>query len=109
MADRKERLETTLPTTLNSFQIVHSTPANEFLTLLQVNLIEWLKDMVGSRRSEEIVDPKLSEKPSLKSLKRALLIALRCVDPDSSKRPKMGHVIHMLEADDVLFREVYSV
>ncbi|XP_058754313.1 probable serine/threonine-protein kinase At1g01540 [Vicia villosa] len=71
----------------------------------EVNLIEWLKDMVGSRRSEEVVDPKLSEKPSLKALKRALLIALRCVDPDSSKRPKMGHVIHMLEADDVLFRE----
>jgi hypothetical protein len=62
--------------------------------------------MVGSRRAEEVVDPKLPEKPSSKALKRALLVALRCVDPDSIKRPKMGHVIHMLEAEDLLFREV---
>ncbi|CAJ2662823.1 unnamed protein product [Trifolium pratense] len=71
----------------------------------EVNLVEWLKNMVGSRKAEEVVDPKLSEKPSSKALKRALLVALRCVDPDSIKRPKMGHVIHMLEAEDLLFRE----
>nr|AFK38528.1 unknown [Medicago truncatula] len=71
----------------------------------EVNLVEWLKNMVGSRRAEEVVDPKISEKPSSKALKRSLLVALRCVDPDSLKRPKMGHVIHMLEADDLLFRE----
>lgn len=70
---------------------------------LQVNLIEWLKTMVGNRKSEEVVDPKLPEMPSSKALKRALLISLRCVDPDATKRPKMGHVIHMLEADDMLF------
>ncbi|KAL2570392.1 hypothetical protein GLYMA_18G237100v4 [Glycine max] len=69
----------------------------------EVNLIEWLKTMVGNRKSEEVVDPKLPEMPSSKALKRALLIALRCVDPDATKRPKMGHVIHMLEADDLLF------
>eukprot|EP00250_Pteridium_aquilinum_P012152 c20537_g1_i3 orf=198-611(+) len=56
--------------------------------------------MVGSRRSEEVADPKMVVKPSARSLKRALLVALRCVDPDASKRPKMGHVVHMLEAAD---------
>ncbi|KAF7826093.1 putative serine/threonine-protein kinase [Senna tora] len=61
--------------------------------------------MVGNRTSEQVVDPKLPEMPSSKALKRALLVALRCVDPDATKRPKMGHVIHMLEADDLLFRE----
>ncbi|XP_061341315.1 probable serine/threonine-protein kinase At1g01540 [Gastrolobium bilobum] len=71
----------------------------------EVNLIEWLKTMVGSRKAEEVVDPKLPEKPSSKALKRALLVSLRCVDPDAAKRPKMGHVIHMLEADDLLFRD----
>ncbi|XP_027334756.1 probable serine/threonine-protein kinase At1g01540 [Abrus precatorius] len=71
----------------------------------EVNLIEWLKTMIGNRKSEEVVDPKLSEKPSPKALKRALLVALRCVDPDAAKRPKMGRVIHMLEADDHLFRD----
>jgi len=35
-----------------------------------------------------------------------LLVSLRCVDPDAAKRPKMGHVIHMLEADEFLFCDV---
>ena len=64
--------------------------------------------MVGSRRSEEVVDPKLPEMPSSKALKRILLVALKCDDPDSQKRPKMGHVIHMLEADDLLIRDVHA-
>ncbi|XP_072955803.1 probable serine/threonine-protein kinase At1g01540 isoform X1 [Typha angustifolia] len=71
----------------------------------EVNLVEWLKNMVAERKSELVVDPKLPEKPSPKALKRALLVALRCVDPDGPKRPKMGHVIHMLEMDDLLFRD----
>lgn len=73
---------------------------------LQVNLVEWLKTMVSDRNSESVLDPNIAEKPSSKVLKRALLVALRCVDPDAQKRPKMGHVIHMLEMDDLLFREV---
>lgn len=72
----------------------------------EVNLVDWMKMMVGSRRSEEVVDPKLKTKPSARALKRALLVALRCVDPDAQKRPKMGHVIYMLEADDFPFRDV---
>eukprot|EP00268_Persea_americana_P021310 TRINITY_DN21269_c0_g1_i1.p1 TRINITY_DN21269_c0_g1~~TRINITY_DN21269_c0_g1_i1.p1 ORF type:complete len:302 (+),score=53.28 TRINITY_DN21269_c0_g1_i1:49-954(+) len=71
----------------------------------EVNLVEWLKTMVSNRNSEAVLDPKIAEKPSPKVLKRALLVALKCVDPDAQKRPKMGHVIHMLEMDDLLFRE----
>ncbi|XP_052192314.1 probable serine/threonine-protein kinase At1g01540 [Diospyros lotus] len=71
----------------------------------EVNLVDWLKTMVGNRKSEDVVDPKLAEMPASKALKRVLLVALRCVDPDASKRPKMGHVIHMLEADDLLVRD----
>ena len=73
---------------------------------VQVILVELLKTMVAERKAEEVVDPKMAEKPSPKTLKRALLVALRCVDPDANKRPKMGHVIHMLEMDDLLFRDV---
>lgn len=72
----------------------------------QVNLVEWLKNMVSNRDYEAVLDPKLPEKPTSKALKKALLVALRCVDPDSQKRPKMGHVIHMLEVDDFPYREV---
>ncbi|XP_009597782.1 putative serine/threonine-protein kinase At1g01540 isoform X1 [Nicotiana tabacum] len=71
----------------------------------ETNLVEWLKMMVGNRKSEEVVDPKLPEMPCSKALKRVLLVALRCVDPDAQKRPKMGHIIHMLEADDLLVRD----
>ncbi|XP_071711296.1 probable serine/threonine-protein kinase At1g01540 [Rutidosis leptorrhynchoides] len=71
----------------------------------EVNLVDWLKSMVTSRNAEGVLDPKLPEKPSSRALKRALLVALRCVDPSAQKRPKMGHVIHMLEADDFPFRD----
>lgn len=69
----------------------------------EVNLVEWLKSMVSSRNAEGVLDPRIQEKPSSRSLKRTLLVALKCVDPDSLKRPKMGHVVHMLEVDDFAF------
>ncbi|CAK9198404.1 unnamed protein product [Sphagnum troendelagicum] len=69
----------------------------------EVNLVDWLKQMVASKRSEEVADPQMKVKPTTRTLKRAILVALRCVDPDAQKRPKMGHVVHMLEADDFPF------
>ncbi|XP_010525978.1 PREDICTED: probable serine/threonine-protein kinase At1g01540 [Tarenaya hassleriana] len=71
----------------------------------EVNLVEWLKRMVTNRCAEGVLDPRMQEKPSSRALKRILLVALRCVDPNAQKRPKMGHVIHMLEADDFPYRE----
>lgn len=71
----------------------------------EVNLVEWLKTMVTNRNTEAVLDPKIQEKPPSRALKRALLVALRCVDPNAQKRPKMSHVIHMLEADDFPFRD----
>ena len=65
-----------------------------------------LKKMVSNRNAEGVLDPKLPEKPSLRALKRALLVALRCTDLNAQKRPKMGHVIHMLEAEDPPNKEV---
>eukprot|EP00249_Psilotum_nudum_P011616 c23277_g3_i2 orf=334-1959(-) len=75
----------------------------------EVNLVDWFKVMVGSRRSEEVVDPNLPHKPAARILKRALLVALRCVDPDSEKRPKMGHVVHLLESEDFPYRDARSM
>ncbi|KAL9248791.1 putative serine/threonine-protein kinase [Drosera capensis] len=71
----------------------------------EVNLIDWLKTMVSSRNAEGVLDPMLPEKPSSRALKRALLVALRCVDPNAQKRPKMGHIVHMLEADEFPYRD----
>ncbi|XP_059648378.1 probable receptor-like protein kinase At5g18500 [Cornus florida] len=66
----------------------------------EVNLVDWLKMMVGSRRSDEVLDPNIETRPSTRALKRGLLTALRCVDPDSDKRPKMSQVVRMLESEE---------
>ncbi|KAH9614224.1 hypothetical protein KSS87_008852 [Heliosperma pusillum] len=72
----------------------------------EVNLVDWLKMMVTNRNPEGVLDPKLPEKPTSRALKKTLLVALRCVDPNAQKRPKMGQVVHMLEADqDSSFRD----
>ncbi|XP_075478381.1 putative receptor-like serine/threonine-protein kinase At4g34500 [Primulina tabacum] len=66
----------------------------------EMNLVEWFKGMVGSRRGEELVDPSIKVPPPSRSLKRLLLVCLRCTDMDAGKRPKMGQIAHMLEADE---------
>lgn len=63
--------------------------------------------MVTNRNPEGILDPKLPEKPASRALKKTLLVALRCVDPNAPKRPKIGQVVHMLETEqESSFREV---
>nr|DAD21669.1 TPA_asm: hypothetical protein HUJ06_023132 [Nelumbo nucifera] len=66
----------------------------------EVNLVEWFRGMVANRREEEVVDPLIEVHPLPRVLKRVLLICLRCIDPDANKRPKMGQVVHMLEAEE---------
>ncbi|KAL2895032.1 hypothetical protein RDABS01_010941 [Bienertia sinuspersici] len=56
----------------------------------EVNLVDWLKTMVGNKRAEEVVDPNMGARPSTRALKRALLTSLRCVDPDFEKTGKDG-------------------
>lgn len=73
-----------------------------------MNLVEWLKKMVANRNPEGVLDPKLTQKPTSRALKRALLVALRCVDPNAQKRPKLGHIVHMLEAEESPFKDVFA-
>ncbi|KAG5558664.1 hypothetical protein RHGRI_008574 [Rhododendron griersonianum] len=77
-------------------------------TETQVYLIDWLKSMIAEKTYDKVVDPKMPHTPSLKELKRILLIALRCVDPDVEIRPRMGDVIHMLEPRDLLLTDISS-
>ncbi|XP_076918583.1 putative receptor-like serine/threonine-protein kinase At4g34500 [Bidens hawaiensis] len=69
-----------------------------------MNLVDWFRGMVASRRGEELLDPKISVQPPSRSLKRVLLVCLRCIDMDANKRPKMGQIVHILEAEDFPFR-----
>ncbi|KAG2327623.1 hypothetical protein Bca52824_010351 [Brassica carinata] len=66
-----------------------------------VYLVDWIKEMVVNHKIVDVLDPDLSEFPTLKELKRIVLIALRCVDPEKEQRPKMGDVIHMLQPYDM--------
>ncbi|XP_026404006.1 probable serine/threonine-protein kinase At1g01540 isoform X1 [Papaver somniferum] len=68
----------------------------------EMSLVDWLKKLIETQRYNDIVDPKLPDIPSSKSLKSVLLLALRCVDPDAQQRPKMGQIVHMLESTDRL-------
>ncbi|XP_041998172.1 probable receptor-like serine/threonine-protein kinase At4g34500 [Salvia splendens] len=70
----------------------------------ETNLIDWFKGMIASHRVEELVDPRISVPPPPRALKRVLLLCLRCTDIDAHKRPKMGQVVHMLEADEFSYR-----
>ncbi|KAI3446105.1 hypothetical protein Pfo_002770 [Paulownia fortunei] len=70
----------------------------------EMNLIDWFKGMVASRRGEELLDPLIGVPPPPRALKRILLVCLRCIDLDANKRPKMGQIVHMLEADEFPFR-----
>lgn len=70
----------------------------------EMNLVDWFKGLVASRRGEEVVDPRTEVRPSPRALKRMLLVCLRCIDLDVFKRPKMGQIVHMLEADEFPFR-----
>ncbi|KAI7728262.1 hypothetical protein M8C21_022964 [Ambrosia artemisiifolia] len=66
----------------------------------EVHLVEWVRQMVNERCLEKVLDPKMIEKPASCVLKRALVVALRCADLNSEKRPKIGHVVHILESQD---------
>ncbi|XP_013583744.1 PREDICTED: probable receptor-like protein kinase At3g17420 [Brassica oleracea var. oleracea] len=66
----------------------------------EVHMVEWLKLMVQQKQFEQVVDREFEIKPTTRELKRALLTALRCVDPDADKRPKMSQVARMLESDE---------
>ncbi|KAG8055955.1 hypothetical protein GUJ93_ZPchr0001g29958 [Zizania palustris] len=77
----------------------YSKPADE------INLVEWLKVMISNKRAEHVVDPNLEIKPPKRALKRAILVGLKCVDPDADKRPKMSQVVQMLEAVQNAYRQ----
>ncbi|KAJ6395857.1 hypothetical protein OIU77_021001 [Salix suchowensis] len=76
--------------------------------VLLMELITGRSPVDYSRPAGEI--PLIEVPPAPRALKRTLLICLRCIDLDARKRPKMGQVVHMLEADDFPFRaELRSV
>ncbi|PIN04562.1 Serine/threonine protein kinase [Handroanthus impetiginosus] len=69
-------------------------------------LVDWVKFMVAQENYDVIFDSKLLERPTMKELKRILLISLRCVDFEVEKMPKMREIMHMLEPRNLLLADV---
>lgn len=65
-------------------------------------MIDWVKSMISNQEVAYLLDPRIPEMPPLKDLKRILLVALMCVDPDLSQRPNIGHVARMLETNTLV-------
>ncbi|XP_030470151.2 probable receptor-like serine/threonine-protein kinase At4g34500 [Syzygium oleosum] len=80
------------------------TPIDYSRPAAEMSLVDWVKGMVASHRGEDLVDPLIAVQPPPRALKRVLLVCLRCIDLDATKRPKMGQIVHMLETDDFPFR-----
>ncbi|KAL3616184.1 hypothetical protein CASFOL_039574 [Castilleja foliolosa] len=80
-------------------------PVDDSRPVHEKNMVDWLKMMVGARRSDEVVDPNIETRPSTSSLKRALLTALRCVDPNAEQRPTMSQGSECLSPRNIQYQE----
>ncbi|XP_056697224.1 probable serine/threonine-protein kinase At1g01540 [Spinacia oleracea] len=86
-------------------EIVSGRKPDNYDKAREEELLIWLKSMVLIKDYKQVIDSKIPQQPPLKELKRVILTALRCVDPDTQNRPKMGEVIHMLEPRDLLLSD----
>ncbi|OWM79580.1 hypothetical protein CDL15_Pgr022992 [Punica granatum] len=76
---------------------------------LPVYLIDSVKSMIANQEIPHLLDPRIPEMPPLKDLKWILLIAMMCVDPDLAQRPKIGHVVRMLETPSLALLKDISI
>ena len=64
-----------------------------------MNLVDYVRSMAQQERIAEVVDPRLTD-VQLDDAEYVVGVALRCVDANALKRPKMSQVCHMLESED---------
>ncbi|KAK7315122.1 hypothetical protein VNO77_33654 [Canavalia gladiata] len=76
------------------------------LSVPKGHIVDWFRSMISNGKIDHVVDPKLPEMPSSKELKRVILVALRCVDPNVNPRIKMRDVVCMLETNLLLFEVI---
>ncbi|CAI7871340.1 unnamed protein product [Closterium sp. NIES-53] len=66
----------------------------------QVDLVRWVRAKAAEERLLEVLDPRLQGTVQADDVEYALGVALRCVEPNALKRPKMPQIVHMLESED---------
>ena len=77
-----------------------ASPASLLPTSPQMDLVKWVKRMSSQDRLVEVVDPRLLGCFLPDDVEYVLGIALRCVEANALKRPRMSQVVHMLESED---------
>ncbi|CAI5514013.1 unnamed protein product [Closterium sp. Naga37s-1] len=66
----------------------------------RVDLVRWVRAKAVEERLLEVLDPRLQGTVQADDVEYALGVALRCVEPNALKRPKMPQIVHMLESED---------
>ncbi|CAI5475067.1 unnamed protein product [Closterium sp. Yama58-4] len=66
----------------------------------EMDLVKWAKKLSSQERLVEIVDPRLQGMVSPDDAEYVLGIAMRCVETNALKRPRMTQIVHMLESED---------
>ena len=64
-----------------------------------MTLVEYVQSMVREERVTDVLDPRLPD-VQLDDAEYVLGVALRCVETNALKRPKMSQVVNMLESED---------
>eukprot|EP00261_Vitis_vinifera_P038078 XP_019079321.1 PREDICTED: BRASSINOSTEROID INSENSITIVE 1-associated receptor kinase 1 isoform X2 [Vitis vinifera] len=69
-----------------------------------VMLLDWVKELLNKKKLETLVDSKLQGYYIVEEVEELIQVALLCTLNTASDRPKMSHVVKMLEGDGLAER-----
>eukprot|EP00475_Leptophrys_vorax_P022996 TRINITY_DN31335_c0_g4_i2.p1 TRINITY_DN31335_c0_g4~~TRINITY_DN31335_c0_g4_i2.p1 ORF type:complete len:681 (+),score=0.28 TRINITY_DN31335_c0_g4_i2:53-2044(+) len=79
-------------------------PIDNHLPPEQVDVVRWVKRMAAEERTAELVDPRIASSVAADDIDYVVGIALRCIEANALKRPRMKQIVHMLESEDPSMR-----
>ncbi|CAI5498293.1 unnamed protein product [Closterium sp. Naga37s-1] len=80
-------------------------PIDNHLPPEQVDVVRWVKRLAAEERVTEALDPRIAGTVPADDVEYVVGIALRCIDANALKRPRMKQIVHMLESEDPALRD----
>ncbi|CAI5488108.1 unnamed protein product [Closterium sp. Naga37s-1] len=80
-------------------------PIDNHLPPEQVDVVRWVKRLAAEERVGEALDPRIAGTVPADDVEYVVGIALRCIDANALKRPRMKQIVHMLESEDPALRD----
>ncbi|CAI5471418.1 unnamed protein product [Closterium sp. Yama58-4] len=80
-------------------------PIDNHLPPEQVDVVRWVKRLAAEERVAEALDPRIAGTVPADDVEYVVGIALRCIDANALKRPRMKQIVHMLESEDPALRD----